>query len=66
LQAISGVSALIFFYDIHGRKGEVLFFYIVSDTKREWRRSNENLTQIYQELDGPAVSALDVRALSGR
>jgi hypothetical protein len=35
LQSISGVSAitpLVAFYDIDGRKREVLFFYFVSDT----------------------------------
>jgi hypothetical protein len=37
LQSISGVSAinpLVAFYDIHGRKREVLFFYFVPDTTR--------------------------------
>jgi hypothetical protein len=38
LKSISGVSAinpLVAFYDIHGRKREVLFFYFVSDTTRD-------------------------------
>jgi hypothetical protein len=38
LQSISGVSAinpLIAFYDIHGGKREVLFFYFVMDTTRD-------------------------------
>jgi hypothetical protein len=38
LQSISGVSAinpLIAFYDIHGGKREVLFFYFVPDTTRD-------------------------------
>jgi hypothetical protein len=37
-QSIIGVSVvnpLVAFYDIHGRKGEVLFFYFVPDTTRE-------------------------------
>jgi hypothetical protein len=37
LQSISGVSAinpLVAFYDIHGGKREVLFFYFVPDTTR--------------------------------
>jgi hypothetical protein len=37
-QSISGVSAvypLVAFYDIHGRKIEVLFFYFVPDTTRD-------------------------------
>jgi hypothetical protein len=35
LQSISGVSAinpLVAFYDLHGGKREVLFFYLVPDT----------------------------------
>jgi hypothetical protein len=38
LQSISGVSAinpLVAFYDIHGGKREVLFFYLVPDTTRD-------------------------------
>jgi hypothetical protein len=38
LQSISGVTAinpLVAFYDIHGGKGEVLFFYFVPDTTRD-------------------------------
>jgi hypothetical protein len=38
LQSISGVSAinpLLTFYDIHGGKREVLFFYFVPDTTRD-------------------------------
>jgi hypothetical protein len=37
LQSISSVSAnnsLVAFYDTHGGKGEVLFFYFVPDTTR--------------------------------
>jgi hypothetical protein len=37
LQSISGVSSinpLVAFYDIHGGKREVLFFYFVPDTTR--------------------------------
>jgi hypothetical protein len=38
LQSISGVSAvnpLVAFYDIHGGKRELLFFYFVPDTTRD-------------------------------
>jgi hypothetical protein len=38
LQSISSVSAinpLVAFYDIHGGKREVLFFYFVPDTTRD-------------------------------
>jgi hypothetical protein len=40
LQSISGLSAinpLVAFYDIHGGKREVLFFYFVPDTTRDSR-----------------------------
>jgi hypothetical protein len=39
LQSISGVSAinpLVALYDIHGGKREVLFFYFVPDTTRDY------------------------------
>jgi hypothetical protein len=38
LQSISGVSAinpLVSFYNIHGSKTELLFFYFVPDTTRD-------------------------------
>jgi hypothetical protein len=38
LQSISGVNAiisLVAFYDIHGRKRELLFFYFVPDTTQK-------------------------------
>jgi hypothetical protein len=43
-QSLSGVSAinpLVAFYDIHGGKREVLFFYFVSDTTRD-HKYNKN------------------------
>jgi hypothetical protein len=39
LQSISGVNAinyLVAFYDIHGGKREVLFFYFVPDTTKDY------------------------------
>jgi hypothetical protein len=42
LQSISGVSAinlLVAFYDIHGGKREVLFFYFLPDTTRDKKKS---------------------------
>jgi hypothetical protein len=42
LQSISGVSAInpiVAFYDIHGGKREVLFFYFIPDTTRDLRYS---------------------------
>jgi hypothetical protein len=32
---VSAINALVAFYDIHGRKREVPFFYIVPDTSRD-------------------------------
>jgi hypothetical protein len=57
LQSISGVSAinpLVAFYDIHGGKREVLFFYFVPDTTRD-----------YYSLPGfePGTSGFVVRTL---
>jgi hypothetical protein len=49
-QSISGVSAvnsLIAFYDIHGRKREVQFFYIVSGTTRD---NNNLIVTVYKIL----------------
>jgi hypothetical protein len=46
LQSISSVSAnnlLLAFYDIHGGKTEVLFFYFVPDTTRENFEKNAKL-----------------------
>jgi hypothetical protein len=47
LQSISGVSdinPLVAFYDIHGGKREVLFFYFVTGTTRDETR---NLMKVY-------------------
>jgi hypothetical protein len=41
LQSISGVNTinpLVTFYDIHGGKREVLFFYFVPETTRDTRK----------------------------
>jgi hypothetical protein len=43
-QYISGVSAvntLVTVYDIHGRKGEVLFSCSIPDTKRDIQNTNK-------------------------
>jgi hypothetical protein len=40
LQSVSGFSAinpLVVFYDIYGEKREVLFFYFVPDTTRDFK-----------------------------
>jgi hypothetical protein len=50
--SISGGEAfnpLVAFYDIHGRKGEVLFFCFVPDTKRDINilyTNNKNYFQV--------------------
>jgi hypothetical protein len=50
LQSISGVSAinpLVAFYDIHGEKREVLFFYFVADTTRD---NDHHTTRVLYKL----------------
>jgi hypothetical protein len=37
ISSVSAINPLVAFYDIHGRKTEVLFFYFVSDTARASR-----------------------------
>jgi hypothetical protein len=47
-RSISGVSAinpLVAFYDTHGRKRAILFFYFVLDTTRDY--SNEYLILLF-------------------
>jgi hypothetical protein len=56
LQSISGASAinpLVAFYDIHGGKREVLFFYFVPDTTRDGNsyKTNLNLACFLQVFD---------------
>jgi hypothetical protein len=57
LQCISGVTAiipLVAFYDIHGAKREVLFFYFVPDTTRE--EKHFSITRVpVQSHDGSLV-----------
>jgi hypothetical protein len=51
LQSISGVSAnnhLVAFYDIHGAKREVLFFYFVPDTTRDSQMVSDGIFQRLQ------------------
>jgi hypothetical protein len=59
LQSISGVSAinpLVAFYDIHGGKREVLFFYFVPDTTRDSQnRQSRNLRIAQQFTNGSGV-----------
>jgi hypothetical protein len=48
LHSISGVSAnipLVAFYDIHGGKGEVLFFYFVPDITQDYIMTIELVNQ---------------------
>jgi hypothetical protein len=58
LQSIAGVSAidpLVVFYDIHGRKREVLFFYFVPDTTRDdllsWMTKLKGLIAFTPEME---------------
>jgi hypothetical protein len=50
LQSISGVSTinlLVAFYDIHGGKREVLFFYFAPDTTRDDDDVNDDVDIIF-------------------
>jgi hypothetical protein len=37
ISSVSAISPLVAFYDIHGRKREVLFFCFIPDTTRDMR-----------------------------
>jgi hypothetical protein len=53
LIAVSGVNAinsLVAFYDIHGRKREVLFFYFVPDTTRDWLMTLITLAKVGRRM----------------
>jgi hypothetical protein len=53
LQSISGVCAinpLVAFYDIHGGKREVLFFYFVPDTTRDFCPYNNIVTVTFRKI----------------
>jgi hypothetical protein len=59
LQSISGVSAinpLVAFYDIDGRKREVLSFYFVPDTARDQHESEKKTQKQYYCLKAKAVT----------
>jgi hypothetical protein len=56
LQSISGVSdinPLVAFYDIHGGKRQVLFFYFVPDTTRD--KFNRVYLVYFKEKDPEAL-----------
>jgi hypothetical protein len=36
ISSVSAINPLVAFYDIHGRKREVLFFYFVPGTTRDY------------------------------
>jgi hypothetical protein len=38
----SAINPLVSFYDIHGRKREVLYFYFVPDTTRDWMMEEDD------------------------
>jgi hypothetical protein len=51
-QSISGVNVinpLVAFYDIHGRNREVLFFYFVPDTTRDYLTNINTVFRVIQE-----------------
>jgi hypothetical protein len=43
ISVLSAINPLVTFYDIHGGKREVLFFYFVPDTTRDFVRISHTL-----------------------
>jgi hypothetical protein len=41
-RSVSAINPLVAFYDIHGEKREVLFFYFIPDTTRDKKNDCEN------------------------
>jgi hypothetical protein len=61
LHSISGVSAinsLVAFYDIHGGKREVLFFYFVPDTTRDATTLSTQVNNTYNKRSTMGLPAL--------
>jgi hypothetical protein len=54
---VSAINPLVAFYDIHGGKRVVLFFYFVPDTTGD-NFCLFNFINIFEELDGPTVRAI--------
>jgi hypothetical protein len=49
---VSGINPSVSFYDIRGRKREVLFFYFVPDTTRDNYYKKQELDTRLQEIAG--------------
>jgi hypothetical protein len=65
-QSISGVNVnpLVAFYDIHGIKWEVLFFYFVPDITRHLYHSKPNqIQQQYMQLEYALIPHMDVNVI---
>jgi hypothetical protein len=63
LQSISGaINLLVAFYDIHGGKREVLFFYFVPDTTRDKYCFAYQILKPMRVLDYKASLKLHMRA----
>jgi hypothetical protein len=66
LQFISGVSAInpsVAFYDIHGGKREVLFFYFVPDTTRDYKYIALEVYSIHNIVEGQfGISIAPIRS----
>jgi hypothetical protein len=58
-QSISDLSAT--FYDIHGGKRELLFYYFVPDTTRDFNTSNNSLLLIKYLIIVPIMATLQFR-----
>jgi hypothetical protein len=47
---VSGINPLVAFYDIHGGKREVLFFYFVPDTTRDCPRHHTRQVLFFDKI----------------
>jgi hypothetical protein len=45
-KVVSAIIPLVAFYDIHGGKGEVLFFYFIPDTTRDEINKYRNMSRV--------------------
>jgi hypothetical protein len=64
LQSVSGVSAinpLVAFYDIHGEKREVLFFYFVPDTTRDLNKNKKKYRFTYKIDRLPVIQDFNLK-----
>jgi hypothetical protein len=47
---VNAINPLVAFYDIHGRKREVVFFYFVSDTTRDYQQQKKMTEKLLSRI----------------